>query len=254
MLTNRIRPKTNASSYFLAATLLTLGASACAGQLDVSEEPDPAAEDGSGGDGSGGTGSGDTTTASASSSSSSGSQATSSSGSGGGVSTTHCFAPPRGVDAQSVCAPTCEVQPSELRGTACPDSIIGGEGICAPFLESLPSQNGYTPAGVCSVSCDPLAPDCPENFACSLTEGGAGEPIPLIFACLPVLEARPVGSECDGWPTGRCAAGSECTQEAEGSTCRAYCDTGEDDACPESQTCEKPEWFPEASPAGVCQD
>jgi hypothetical protein len=265
------KPKTNSSRCFLAASLLAFGTGGCAGNLDVSEAP--GAGGGSGGDGSSGTGSGGSASQSTSASNSGtgnpGTSATDGSpGSGGDGSTPcgaetcepgeHCFAPPPDVDAEGVCAPTCDTQPNDGHGTPCLYSITGGEGVCARFLDYLPSHDVLEFRGVCSVACDPLAPDCPENFACNLTESG-----PLMFACLPLFRSNPVGSECSGWPMGECEPGSECIEstlcddptvgcDPPPDTCRAYCDVGEEDACPESQNCLRPYWFPEGSPAGYC--
>lgn len=250
MTTNQTRPRTT-SRYLWAAGLLALAtSSSCAGQLDVSEDP---AAGGSGGaatstqaSGSGG---------SNSHAAGAGSEDASSEPCSGPLCdpSLHCFTAPPGATGDPVCAPTCPVQPAKLRGAACSNSITGSDGICAPFLGDLPGDDAVTPMGICSVACDPLAPDCPENFACSLTEAGDGDPIPLMYACLPLFAARSVGSACTGFSLGECAAGSECIQEFGGFTCRAYCDTG-DEACPGSQICEKPEGFPEASPVGVCLD
>lgn len=85
----------------------------------------------------------------------------------------------------------------------------------------------------------------------------------MMFACLPVFLSNPVGSECTDFPMGECEPGSECIYsticdgpnvvcDPPPNICRAYCDTGEDDACPESQTCYRPYWFPEGSPVGYC--
>jgi len=129
-------------------------------------------------------------------------------------------------------------------------------------------QTRWLVLGVCSVNCDPLPRDCPENFACSLAEGGsgAGEPVPFMFACLPVFRSNPVGRERSSGSQGECAPGSTCIHAYNDPTCddpnaacapancRAYCDTGEDDACPESQTCQRLDYFPEGSPVGFCAE
>ena len=283
MIIHRIQTMTTVNRCCLATLALVLAAGGCAGELDVSDDPATGGSagastgtntgtngSGSGGDGDGGsggsgggpagpvTGTNTSTNGSGPEDASSAGDSSGAAGAGGEDDGSYCFRPPADVDADNVCAPTCPINPLAARGAPCAESVTGEAGICVPFFDHLPSGS-LRGEGICSVACDPLAPDCPENFACSLTEV-AEDPsedehidVLLGFACLPLFRASPVGSECNGWPGGDCAAGSECIPEF-GATCRAYCDSEDDETCPDDQICEKPEYFPAASTAGICMD
>lgn len=261
---NRTKPTTNSISCLLAATLLAFGTSSCAGELDVLD--DAAAHGGTGGEGTGSTGMGGTNTTLSSGSGGPSTNTTGgTAGAGGSLEPCenqicepdpYCFAPP-GAATESVCPPTCGSE-REFVGEPCPRSVTGEEGICVPFSYYEPSEEYSMTLNLCSVTCDPLAPDCPESFACTITEGDhgpVGEAVPLVFACLPLLQPRPVGTQCPGQALGECEPGSECIGESTALYfCRAFCDTREDDACPEPQTCQRPYWFPEGSPVGYCAE
>jgi len=258
---NRTNPSARASRFWLTASLLVLATSGCAGELDVWD----AAAAGTSGAGSSGSEGGNGGSGASSANAESDNQDTSSTGGETDAATelcgtqtcaegSHCFSPPPDGVADSICAPTCPVEPEQLRGQPCAPSVLGNEGVCAPDLAWVPGQNAVTQMGVCSVACDPLAPSCPENFVCSLALASpepTEAPVPSMFACMPAFRSLPVGTLCYGW--GDCVSGAECGDEFIGTICSKYCDTT-NDACPEPQTCITQAWFPEESPVGLCAD
>lgn len=143
-------------------------------------------------------------------------------------------------------------------GYPCDNSVVSGPGLCVPFSKNIgvPGWPVVTSVPVCSVTCDPLLQDCPEHFACDLTDGSQplGETVGWIFACLPIVEPVPVGEggACYGGAAGACERGLTCVPEGYLiAACEKLCDTTEPATCSASQRCRKPDWFP-AGTIGVC--
>jgi hypothetical protein len=158
-----------------------------------------------------------------------------------------------------ICAPHCDADEADEQsewGKSCSNPISGEIGVCRPVLRNV--TDGSTAIGICTVDCDPLEQDCPERFACDITEDEAGMMANRVFQCLPVVEepARQRGDACDGFPVGQCAPGLSCVQNAAGrgafANCRVLCDSEGGDACEQEETCVVPFWFPVDTTVGVC--
>jgi hypothetical protein len=161
-----------------------------------------------------------------------------------------CF--PARYEHGGVCAPLCDSLEESAWGKPCGNTVSGGGGICFPF------SKGSTTAGVCTRKCSPLLQDCPEHFACDITDDSADVMHSRVFACLPVVESQPrsLGANCDGGALGQCTPGSSCIPAVTPgvfANCLALCDQGDSTSCPKPQTCVKPNFFP-SDPVGVCRD
>jgi hypothetical protein len=164
-----------------------------------------------------------------------------------------CF-PPSDAPGAGTCAPLCDGQEQSEWGKPCRSPVSGANGICLPFNKHLQGMGGGTTSvGVCTGMCSPLLQDCPDHFACDVTE----EAPRRIFACLPVVESPPrsLGASCDGWPLGQCARGLSCIPAViPGSfaNCLAFCDLQNPASCTKPGTCKRPEWFPAEIDVGIC--
>jgi hypothetical protein len=168
-----------------------------------------------------------------------------------------CF-PPNNARGGGTCAPLCDSQDQSEIGKPCPNPVSGGNGICLPFdRQPQDMRSGIRSVSVCTGTCSPLLQDCPEHFACDVTEEGAALMPRRIFACLPVVESPPrsLGASCEGFPLGQCAPGLSCIPAVvPGSfaNCLALCDLLNSTSCTKPGTCSRPEWFPPELNVGVC--
>jgi hypothetical protein len=156
-----------------------------------------------------------------------------------------------------LCVSLCEDTNQSAWGQAC---VAGDQrGTCLPFLwQEDPNQRVVTPTGICTTSCNPLAPSCRPGFSCDVTELEAGQMPPKGYACLPIVKATPGkdGDVCDGFPVGHCGAGLSCVPcipKTNKWCCRPYCDRSDPATCAAPRKCGRPDWFPTApTNVGVC--
>jgi hypothetical protein len=129
----------------------------------------------------------------------------------------HCWGPP-GDFVNTRCRPICGFDPL---APICPT------GTYCVGIGALP---------LCLDECDPLAPDCGVNEACTLANGG--------FACTPVIsfELAPPGDPCEF--DVECMPGTVCVDETELSSCfggpgccAQLCDLDAADPCPDPDSC-----------------
>ena len=141
----------------------------------------------------------------------------------------------------------CTIEPGE------PDDCVGGSlcvwGRCQPLCGAIPQfvcQEGacgqvigsYDPISVCYPSCDPLEPQCAEDYACYFHTAARETTQP---ACFPVGFGE-LGNSCT-WSE-ECGAGLVCAgvasapfeTESESGECSPVCDPDADD-CTGDTTC-----------------